>query len=128
MKIIISLDVDLLSGRYLDMVVDQQLISLTGVTRRDSGAYLCIASNGVPPAVSRRMMLEVMVAPVVSLEEELVTARVGASVRLGCSVEANPDPILSWANNNRAITKGEIFRLSYNRNLNLYNRGTLAFA
>ena len=60
-------------------MVDQQLISLTSVTRRDSGAYLCIASNGVPPAVSRRMMLEVMVAPVVSLEEELVTARVGAS-------------------------------------------------
>ena len=95
------------SGRYLDMVMDQQLISLTSVTRRDSGAYLCIASNGVPPAVSRRMMLDVMVPPVVSLEEELVTARVGSSVRLGCSVEANPDPILSWANNNRAITKGE---------------------
>ena len=116
MKIVILLDIDLLSGRYLDMVVDQQLISLTSVTRRDSGAYLCIASNGVPPAVSRRMMLEVMVAPVVSLEEDLVTARVGASVRLGCSVEANPDPILSWANNNRAITKGEInmiFRSCY---------------
>ena len=116
MKIVILLDIDLLSGRYLDMVVDQQLISLTSVTRRDSGAYLCIASNGVPPAVSRRMMLEVMVAPVVSLEEEMVTARVGASVRLGCSVEANPDPILSWANNNRAITKGEInmiFRSCY---------------
>ena len=90
------------------MVMDQQLISLTSVTRRDSGAYLCIASNGVPPAVSRRIMLEVMVAPVVSLEEELVTAQVGTNVRLGCSVEANPDPILSWANNNRAITKGEI--------------------
>lgn len=102
---------DSASGRYLDMMMDQQLISLTSVTRRDSGAYLCIASNGVPPAVSRRIMLEVMVAPVVSLEEELVTAQVGTNVRLGCSVEANPDPILSWANNNRAITKGGRFEI-----------------
>ena len=92
--------------------MDQQLISLTSVTRRDSGAYLCIASNGVPPAVSRRMLLEVMVAPVVSLEEELVTARAGSNVRLGCSVEANPNPVISWANNNRAITRGRILDLT----------------
>ena len=29
------------------------------VTRSEMGAYLCIASNGVPPSVSKRMMLHV---------------------------------------------------------------------
>ena len=29
------------------------------VNRLDSGAYLCIASNGVPPSVSKRILLEV---------------------------------------------------------------------
>ena len=91
-----------------DKKYEGENLTIARVTRAQMGAYLCIASNGVPPAVSRRMMLDVMVPPVVSVEEELVTARVGTSVRLGCSVEANPDPILSWANNNRAITKGEI--------------------
>ena len=40
------------------MVVGQ-VISLASVSRRDRGAYLCIASNGVPPAVSHRISLEV---------------------------------------------------------------------
>ena len=35
------------------------LVSLTAVTRRDSGAYLCIAQNDVPPSVSKRVTLAV---------------------------------------------------------------------
>lgn len=29
------------------------------ITRQDMGSYLCIASNGVPPSVSKRIMLMV---------------------------------------------------------------------
>jgi hypothetical protein len=35
------------------------IISLESVRREDRGAYLCIAQNGVPPAVSRRVILQV---------------------------------------------------------------------
>ncbi len=35
------------------------IISLESVRREDRGAYLCIAQNGVPPAVSRRIILQV---------------------------------------------------------------------
>ena len=45
-------------GEYSPVVVGQ-VISLASVSRRDRGAYLCIASNGVPPAVSHRISLEV---------------------------------------------------------------------
>ena len=47
-----------LAGRYSGLVVGQ-VVSLTEVSRRDSGPYLCIANNGVPPAVSRRVILGV---------------------------------------------------------------------
>lgn len=36
-----------------------ETLTLSKVTRSEMGAYLCIASNGVPPSVSKRMMLHV---------------------------------------------------------------------
>ena len=47
-----------ISGSTADTLVGH-LISLLSVSREDMGAYLCIAQNGVPPAVSRRIILEV---------------------------------------------------------------------
>lgn len=35
------------------------MLKLTRVTRAHMGPYLCIASNGVPPAVSKRIVLNV---------------------------------------------------------------------
>ena len=35
------------------------IITLESVSKEDMGAYLCIAQNGVPPAVSRRIILQV---------------------------------------------------------------------
>lgn len=39
--------------------VEGEVLTLTKVTRSEMGAYLCIAANGVPPSVSKRMMLHV---------------------------------------------------------------------
>lgn len=39
--------------------VEGEMLVLTKVTRSEMGAYLCIAANGVPPSVSKRMMLHV---------------------------------------------------------------------
>ncbi|XP_028164796.1 neurotrimin-like [Ostrinia furnacalis] len=35
-------------------------LNLTGVERAASGAYLCIATNGVPPSVSKRIQINIM--------------------------------------------------------------------
>ena len=37
--------------------VDGSVLKLYKVSRLDMGAYMCIASNGVPPAVSKRIQL-----------------------------------------------------------------------
>lgn len=45
-----------------DFIVDNQSgekLELTRVDRKQMGAYLCIAKNEVPPAVSKRVYLRV---------------------------------------------------------------------
>ncbi|CAH1988232.1 unnamed protein product, partial [Acanthoscelides obtectus] len=39
--------------------VEGEVLTLSKITRSEMGAYLCIAANGVPPTVSKRMMLHV---------------------------------------------------------------------
>lgn len=39
--------------------VEGEKLSLTGVLRSDMGGYLCIASNGIPPSVSKRYQVQV---------------------------------------------------------------------
>lgn len=48
-----------MASSYVAMVVEGEMLSLTKVTRSEMGAYMCIASNGVPPSVSKRMKLQV---------------------------------------------------------------------
>jgi neurotrimin len=36
-----------------------EFLKLAKVTRSEMGAYLCIASNGIPPSVSKRIMVNV---------------------------------------------------------------------
>ena len=46
--------------------------------------------------------------PTLTLDEEKVRVQVGADLRLGCSIEAFPAAVMSWASEeNRAITKGK---------------------
>lgn len=45
--------------RIAAMVYDGEVLPLTKVSRNEMGAYLCIATNGVPPSVSKRIILDV---------------------------------------------------------------------
>lgn len=40
-------------------VYDGELLNLTKISRTEMGAYLCIATNGVPPSVSKRIIVDV---------------------------------------------------------------------
>lgn len=75
------------------------LLQFHRVERRQMGAYLCIASNDVPPAVSKRVTLAVNFAPVVQLPNQLLGAPLGTNVELKCYVEAFPNTINYWVKN-----------------------------
>ncbi|XP_076686442.1 lachesin isoform X1 [Andrena cerasifolii] len=75
------------------------LLQFHRVERRQMGAYLCIASNDVPPAVSKRVTLAVNFAPVVKAPNQLLGAPLGTDVQLECYVEAFPNTINYWVKN-----------------------------
>lgn len=41
------------------LAVEGEMLWLTKITRSEMGIYLCIASNQVPPSVSKRMKLQI---------------------------------------------------------------------
>ncbi|XP_017772640.1 PREDICTED: lachesin isoform X2 [Nicrophorus vespilloides] len=76
--------------------VEAEVLSLTKVTRSEMGAYLCIAANGVPPSVSKRLMLHVHFHPLIQVPNQLVGAPINTDVTLQCHVEASPKAINYW--------------------------------
>ncbi|KAK3890804.1 hypothetical protein Pcinc_005276 [Petrolisthes cinctipes] len=102
-------------------VVEQEgeSLHLARVTRHDMDHYLCIASNGVPPMVSKRINVEVECEycgdkreteteceglnkvkvefpPLLSVGNQLVGVPVGYNVELDCTVEAHPTALTYW--------------------------------
>ncbi|XP_070505409.1 lachesin isoform X1 [Chironomus tepperi] len=77
-------------------VVDGEILSVTKVSRLHMAAYLCVASNGVPPSISRRVMLKVQFPPMLSIPNQLEGAYVGQDVILECHTEAYPASINYW--------------------------------
>ncbi|XP_068622755.1 limbic system-associated membrane protein [Battus philenor] len=74
-------------------------LPLLRVDRRQMGTFLCIASNDVPPAVSKRITLLVNFAPTVKVPNQLLGAPLGTNVKLKCYVEAYPNTINYWIKN-----------------------------
>ncbi|XP_076289985.1 opioid-binding protein/cell adhesion molecule homolog isoform X3 [Lasioglossum baleicum] len=70
--------------------------NITKVNRLHMGSYLCIASNHVPPSVSKRIMLIVHFPPMISIPNQLVGAREGQELTLDCLSEAYPKSINYW--------------------------------
>lgn len=77
--------------------IDGSSITLQSVSRLNSGAYLCIASNGVQPSASKRQVLDVQFSPVVRLPQTEVGATLNQKeVKLICFVELNPLGSYYW--------------------------------
>lgn len=55
----LSLDSRLLPNVFAVNVYDGDQLNLTRISRTEMGAYLCIATNGVPPSVSKRIIVDV---------------------------------------------------------------------
>ncbi|KAI8121633.1 Lachesin [Lucilia cuprina] len=73
-----------------------EVLKLTKISRNEMGSYLCIASNGVPPSVSKRISLSIHFHPVIQVPNQLVGAPLGTDVQIECHVEASPKSINYW--------------------------------
>ncbi|XP_050099185.1 lachesin [Anopheles aquasalis] len=73
-----------------------EVLKLTKISRSEMGSYLCIASNGVPPSVSKRISLSIHFHPVIQVPNQLVGAPLATDVTIECQVEASPKSINYW--------------------------------
>uniref|UniRef100_A0A2S2QQ49 Lachesin n=1 Tax=Sipha flava TaxID=143950 RepID=A0A2S2QQ49_9HEMI len=95
-------------------VVDSPTLTFHRVTRQHMGSYLCIASNGVPPTVSKRITLIVHFAPMVWIQNQLVGAFEGDRLSMECHVEAFPKSINYWSSENgNLLTQGDNYDTSF---------------
>ncbi len=102
--------------------VEGPVLRLYRVSRLDMGAYMCIARNGVPPAVSKRIQLGIdcnymtktqrfpklkstfnPVPPMMWVPAQLTSAPRGGSIRLRCFVEAHPEALVFWEHHGRMM-------------------------
>ena len=80
--------------------VEGNELKLQRLTRSDFGAYLCIAVNGIPPVVSKRIMLNIGVPPDIIIGPNTFNDTIvaeGDSITLRCEVEGYPEPTVIWA-------------------------------
>ncbi|XP_024876126.1 lachesin-like [Temnothorax curvispinosus] len=74
-----------------------ETLEMARISRLDMGAYLCIASNGIPPSVSKQIKVSVDFPPMLWIPHQLVGAPLGYSVTLECYTEAHPTSLNYWA-------------------------------
>ncbi|XP_071534807.1 lachesin-like [Panulirus ornatus] len=100
-----------LSKRRKVVKHEDPTLVLSKVSRRDMGAYLCIASNGVPPSVSKRIELKVQFSPIVLLPNQLMSAPLESSVWLECKTEAYPRAVTFWKHNHTMVMSTNKYKL-----------------
>ncbi|XP_035714927.1 lachesin-like isoform X2 [Folsomia candida] len=84
-------------------VFEGNVLRLVKISRADMGPYLCIASNGVPPSISKRITVSVHFHPVIQVPNQLIGSPINTDVQLECNVEAFPKSIHFWTKDNGAM-------------------------
>uniref|UniRef100_A0A6P6Y241 Lachesin-like n=1 Tax=Dermatophagoides pteronyssinus TaxID=6956 RepID=A0A6P6Y241_DERPT len=83
------------------LTIKGQYLNLKNVSRHQMGAYLCIASNGILPTISKRIFLGVSFKPVIRTNKRLVEAAISSSPILECHIESYPRANVYWQKNNQ---------------------------
>uniref|UniRef100_A0A1A9W3X2 Ig-like domain-containing protein n=1 Tax=Glossina brevipalpis TaxID=37001 RepID=A0A1A9W3X2_9MUSC len=81
-------------------------LTLWQVTRSHMGAYLCIASNGIPPTVSKRIMVIVNFPPKIWTRYTTIYVNYRQSVTLECISESHPISVNYWLRDTEIIKGG----------------------
>ncbi|XP_023346610.1 lachesin [Eurytemora carolleeae] len=100
--------------------VEGYSLEIHRVRREDMGAYLCIASNDVPPAVSKRIYLHVQFPPSILPGLSLMGSSTGRDVTLECIVESYPAAFIVWSIEEKILHGEEADYSVHERGLTMY--------
>ena len=114
--------------------VEGRILRLYRVSRLDMGSYMCIATNGIPPAVSKTIRLGIdckkrirtflyvpvthpfsSVPPMMWVPDQQLRAFRGGSATLRCVVESHPEALTFWNHGGRIVQPGGKFFMSESR-------------
>ncbi|CRK97385.1 CLUMA_CG010775, isoform A [Clunio marinus] len=82
---------------------ENETLEMTKVSRLDIAAFLCIASNGIPPSVSKRIKLSIDFPPMLIVPHQLVGIPLAFNATLECVVEAHPTSLNYWCRENEKM-------------------------
>jgi len=71
-------------------------LTLSSVSRDDSGVYTCSADNGVGQPDSATINLTVQYSPLIKVDEENIPSGPGNKVTINCQVSGEPRPSVDW--------------------------------
>ncbi|GFR11598.1 lachesin [Trichonephila clavata] len=87
-----------------DVIIHEgNILKIKKASRLHMGVYFCVASNGVAPAVSRRITLQVNFPPTVWIPNQLIGANLGSNVTLECNTESYPESINYWTRHESGV-------------------------
>lgn len=88
-----------------------ELIVIGNVSRYCDDIYICVANNGVPPAVSRQMRVTVEFAPEIQLQNRRMGQVRGRETILECTITAFPLAQTAWEKEGRRLGNSNRHRI-----------------
>jgi hypothetical protein len=88
-----------------------EMIIIRNVSRYCDDIYECVASNGVPPSVSRQMRVSVEFAPEITMPNRRLGQQRGRETILECFINAFPHVANFWEKDGRRITSSAKHRI-----------------
>ncbi|KAI1301448.1 Olfactomedin-like protein 2B [Halotydeus destructor] len=108
-------------GSWSSSAIEGSVLNFTRILREHMGTYICFANNGVPPAATYTVNLEVIFAPTIKLPKRMMGTKNGSSALLECFVEAFPPALTYWVyGDGKMIENNWKYKMSHDDASSLY--------
>ncbi|CAH3163905.1 unnamed protein product [Pocillopora meandrina] len=101
---------------WMRLSTDNEQLAITNVSRKDNGAYRCVASNNVGDATSNAAIVTVRFAPEISQSPRDTTEVEGQTAVFNCIVAGYPTPDAAWTKNEAELNVAADARLNISFN------------
>ncbi|CAG5131926.1 unnamed protein product, partial [Candidula unifasciata] len=102
-------------------------LSVSDVTREDSGTFKCAADNRIGPPATKTSKLLVKFAPVIDKSPEISRSagEKGSTVSLKCMAKGAPEVSITWTRNNNPVRGGSKYKLTSDSSKLVHYESTL---
>ncbi|XP_022800131.1 hemicentin-1-like [Stylophora pistillata] len=97
----------------IHLSTDNEQLTITNVSRKDNGAYQCVASNQIDNATSHAAIVTVQFAPEISQSPSNAVKVEGKTVVFSCVVAGYPEPDVAWTKNEVKLNASANARLDF---------------